>query len=44
MVNPMETMASKMPKSLADAVDRLVASGRYANRSEVLRVAVRAPV
>lgn len=42
MVNPMETLASKLPKALVDKVDRLVASGRYANRSEVLRVAVRA--
>jgi len=40
----METMASKIPKALADEVDRLIASGRYANRSEVLRVAVRALV
>jgi Arc/MetJ-type ribon-helix-helix transcriptional regulator len=38
----METMAAKIPKLLADEVDRLIASGRYANRSEVLRVAVRA--
>ena len=38
----METVAAKLPKHLADGVDRLVASGRYANRSEVLRVAVRA--
>ncbi len=38
----METMAAKIPKPLADEVDRLIASGRYANRSEVLRVAVRA--
>src|SRR3989442_10287025 len=40
----METLAAKLPKTLADEVDRLVASGRYANRSEVLRVAVRALV
>ena len=40
----METLASKLPKALVDAVDRLVASGRYGNRSEVLRVAVRALV
>lgn len=38
----METMATKVPRALADRVDRLIASGRYANRSEVLRVAVRA--
>jgi len=38
----METMATKIPTALAKEVDRLVASGRYANRSEVLRVAVRA--
>ncbi|TLZ60159.1 MAG: ribbon-helix-helix protein, CopG family [Methanobacteriota archaeon] len=37
----METMAAKVPRALAKAVDRLIASGRYANRSEVLRVAVR---
>src|SRR5437867_3604185 len=40
----METLAAKMPKPLADEVDRLIASGMYANRSEVLRVAVRALV
>ena len=40
----METLAAKMPKPLADEVDRLIASGIYANRSEVLRVAVRALV
>lgn len=40
----METFASKLPKALADQVDRLIAAGRYANRSEVLRVAVRALV
>jgi Arc/MetJ-type ribon-helix-helix transcriptional regulator len=40
----METMATKLPANLAEQVDRLVASGRYANRSEVLRVAVRALV
>jgi Arc/MetJ-type ribon-helix-helix transcriptional regulator len=40
----MKTMATKLPTDLADQVDRLVASGRYANRSEVLRVAVRALV
>ena len=40
----METMATKIPTALANEVDRLVASGRYANRSEVLRVAVRALV
>ncbi|TLZ40550.1 MAG: ribbon-helix-helix protein, CopG family [Methanobacteriota archaeon] len=40
----MKTMATKLPSMLADQVDRLVASGRYANRSEVLRVAVRALV
>ena len=40
----METLAAKLPKTLAAEVDRLVASGRYANRSEVLRVAVRALV
>jgi putative addiction module CopG family antidote len=40
----METMATKLPTNLAEQVDRLVASGRYANRSEVLRVAVRALV
>ncbi len=40
----METVASKIPKALADGMDRLIASGRYANRSEVLRVAVRALV
>jgi len=40
----METIATKLPKALADEVDRLVASGRYANRSEVLRVAIRALV
>src|SRR6059036_1763090 len=40
----METVAAKIPKPLADEVDRLIASGRYANRSEVLRVAVRALV
>src|SRR3990170_1338338 len=44
MVNRMETLASKMPKALADEVDRLLAPGQYANRSEVLRVAVRALV
>jgi Arc/MetJ-type ribon-helix-helix transcriptional regulator len=38
----METMAAKIPKPLADEVDRLIASGLYANRSEVLRVAIRA--
>lgn len=38
----METMATKVPAPLADDVDRLIASGLYANRSEVLRVAVRA--
>ncbi|HLE46308.1 MAG TPA: ribbon-helix-helix domain-containing protein [Thermoplasmata archaeon] len=37
----METVASKIPKALADGMDRLIASGRYANRSEILRVAVR---
>jgi len=42
MVNSLQTFASKLPKALADEVDRLIASGRYANRSEVLRVAVRA--
>ena len=41
MVNSLQTFASKLPKALADEVDRLIASGRYANRSEVLRVAVR---
>ena len=40
----METVAAKLPKPLADEVDRLIASGMYANRSEVLRVAVRALV
>ena len=38
----METVASKVPKTLAQEMDRLIASGRYANRSEILRVAVRA--
>jgi len=37
-------MATKIPTALAKEVDQLVASGRYANRSEVLRVAVRALV
>ena len=37
----METVAAKLPKTLADEIDRLVASGRFANRSEVMRVAVR---
>ena len=40
----METVAAKIPKPLADEVDRLIASGMYANRSEVLRVAIRALV
>jgi Arc/MetJ-type ribon-helix-helix transcriptional regulator len=44
IVNHMKTLATKLPSQLADQVDRLVASGRYANRSEVLRVAVRALV
>ena len=42
MVNSLQTFASKLPKALADEVDRLIASGRYANRSEVLGVAERA--
>jgi len=37
----METVASKIPKPLVDEMDRLVTSGRFANRSEVMRVAVR---
>ena len=41
IVNPMETVASKIPKPLVDEMDRLVRSGRFANRSEVMRVAVR---
>ncbi len=41
MVNLMETVAAKLPKSLLVAVDRIVAGGRFANRSEVLRAALR---
>ena len=41
MVNPMETVAAKLPKSLVDAVDGIVAAGAFPNRSEVIRVAVR---
>ncbi len=37
----METVAAKLPKSLVDAVDGIVAAGSFPNRSEVLRVAVR---
>ena len=41
MVNRMETVAAKLPKSLVDAVDGIVAAGGFPNRSEVVRVAVR---
>src|SRR6266511_602020 len=40
----METIATKLPKSVAKKVDSLVASGLYLNRSEVLRSALRALV
>jgi len=37
----METVAAKLPKALADEVDRLIRSGRFSTRSDVLRTAVR---
>jgi Arc/MetJ-type ribon-helix-helix transcriptional regulator len=37
----METVAAKLPKSLVEAVDGIVAAGAFPNRSEVVRVAIR---
>ncbi len=37
----METIATKLPESVAKKLDSLVASGLYLNRSEVLRTALR---
>lgn len=37
----METVSTKLPPQLADAIDRLVREGAFANRSDFLRQAVR---
>jgi len=41
MVNHMETVAAKLPKTLLAQVNRLIEGGTFPNRSEVIRVAVR---
>ena len=41
MVNHMETVAAKLPKTLVGQINRLIESGTFPNRSEVIRVAVR---
>ena len=41
MVNRMETVAAKLPKTLVGQINRLIESGTFTNRSEVIRVAVR---
>ena len=41
MVNHMETVAAKLPKTLVGEINRLIRSGAFSNRSEVIRVAVR---
>ena len=38
---PMETVATKLPPTLVQGVDSLIRRGRYPNRSDLLRVAVR---
>ncbi|HEV8594319.1 MAG TPA: ribbon-helix-helix domain-containing protein [Thermoplasmata archaeon] len=37
----METVAAKLPKALVGEVNRLIRSGAFPNRSEVIRVAIR---
>jgi Arc/MetJ-type ribon-helix-helix transcriptional regulator len=37
----METVAAKLPKTLVGEINRLIRSGAFSNRSEVIRVAVR---
>ncbi len=41
MVNRMETVAAKLPKTLVLEINRLIRSGAFSNRSELIRVAVR---
>jgi len=41
MVNHMETVAAKLPKTLLAQVNRLIEGGTFPNRSEVIRAAVR---
>jgi Arc/MetJ-type ribon-helix-helix transcriptional regulator len=37
----METVAAKLPEALVGEINRLIRSGAFSNRSEVIRVAVR---
>ena len=37
----MKVVTVKMPESYVEAIDKLVALGRYSSRSEVIRAAVR---